>query len=105
MEGRIKYLREKARGRLVFLCFLLFPAGSVVGFIISTELMIKANTRLVLPGENQWSLGNTFAVILVLPNAWMVLKCAWIMFKGLHEPGSRAQAPSGTGLHGIVDRV
>src|SRR5258708_4179190 len=71
------------------LCFLPVPAGSVVGFIISTELTIKANAGLVRPGENQWSLAQTFAVFLVLPNAYMVFKCARVMAKALRKRGSR----------------
>ena len=80
----------------VFLCFLLLPAGSVVGFIISTELTIKANAGLVCSRENQWSLAQTLAVFLVLPNTYMVLKCAWVVAKGICKQGSRGTS-SGMG--------
>src|SRR5258707_3852223 len=89
-ENKRKWARRYAQIiRFVFLCCLLVPAGSVVGFIISTELTIKANAVLVQHGENQWSLGQTLAVFLALPNTYMVIKCAWVMVKRLHEQGSR----------------
>src|SRR5258707_15315122 len=89
-ENKRKWARRYAQIiRFVFLCCLLLPAGSVVGFIISTELTIKANAGLVQRGENQWSLGQTLAVLLALPNVVMVFKCARIMFKALREQGSR----------------
>jgi len=80
------------------LCFFLVPAGSVVGFIISTELTIKANAGLLRPGENLWSLAQTLAVFLVLPNAYMVFKCARVMAKALWKQGSR-----GTSLSDMVE--
>ena len=83
---------------------LLLPAGSVIGFIISTELTIKANAGLVSSGENQWSLGQTLAVLLVLPNAYMVFKCAWVIVKAFREQGSRDTSP-GTVEEGIIDEM
>ena len=58
----------------------------VVSFIIETEHEIA---RVMHHGENQWSLGQTLAVFLVLPNAYMVFKSARVMHKALRKQGSR----------------
>jgi len=70
------------------LYFLLALVSSVVGLIISTELTIKANSGLVGNGESQWTLGQTLAVLLVLPNAYVVIKCALVMFRALRSSGT-----------------
>ncbi len=101
MESPLRLIGWRALGEkwFLYLCGILVPAGAVVGFIIATELTIKANAGLVLGGENEWSLAQTLAVLLVLPNAFMVVKCAWVMVKALRKPSSR-ETSSGTGEEG-----
>ncbi len=104
IETPLRLIGWRVLGEKWFLCLcgLLLPAGSVIGWIISTELTIKANAGLVRSGENQWSLAQTLAMFLVLPNAYMVLKCAWVIVKALRNPRSR-DTSSGMGEEGHRD--